>query len=131
KLQRAIAAITIQDVSFGKFSCELLNDFDPRFDERANSLSYQTRVNVAGFEVIETRYETDGEVEISGALEEEEAEYTLRVSVSLGLRLGEKGKLSRSDADPEAVAIIESTMFAYYDIHDQSILQDSDAIDEF
>jgi preprotein translocase subunit SecB len=130
KLQKAIAAISIKDVSFESFSSTLLNEFDPQFDSRADSLAYQTRVNVAGFEVIETRYETDND-NSSNTEDNPEPEYALRVSVSLGIRLGEAGKLTRNNTDPAAVALIESKMLAYYDINDNNIIEDQDAIEEF
>lgn len=130
KLQRAIAAISIKDVSFESFSSTLLNDFDPQFDNRADSLAYQTRVNIAGFDVIETRYEADNE-DASNIEIKAEPEYALRVSVSLGIRLGEAGKLTRHNTDPAAVALIESTMLAHYEINDNNIIEDQDAIEEF
>src|SRR5690606_962287 len=105
------------------------NNFDPRFDDRSELLSYQTRVNVIGFEVIETRYQ--GNNEDASAELETPIDYTLRVSVSLGMRLGEKGKLSQAETDPQALAIIEGTMAAYYDIHDKAIIEDTVAIEDF
>lgn len=127
-LQKTQAALQIKDVRFDSYSCELLNDFDPMFDDRVDELTYQTRMQMSQFELIRVDY-FDSEDEQKA--ESKVTEFTLKVTVDLGVRLGEKGTLSRDKEEPDVLVLIQGKMSAYYSVLDNSIVEREDALEEF
>ena len=123
-------AFLINDVSFVSFSCELLNGFDPAFDDRADNLSYQTRVNLDGYEIIREDY-FNSEEDLNDGDANGTSVYTLKVTIELGVRFGAKGTLSRKPDDPEVLALVTGTIAAYYKAADESVITDENSINYF
>lgn len=112
ELQRAIDALSIEDVSIRTSAASLVDGFDPKFAPEIDTLRAELSHFVKGFEVVEV--DRNGEA----------AELLLRVLVEL--RVGWMPDDSRSEDDaeespqdnelPNPVAFIEALMVADYSI---------------
>lgn len=113
-LQRAIEALTIEDVSIRSSIARLDEEYEPRFDPQADDLQVEIKQQVAGFQVIRIIGEGMAERQV------------LRVLVGLGVRW--RRSADDPDVEDEAeddvahdgssaageVALVEAVMVADY-----------------
>lgn len=112
ELQRAIEALSIEDVSIRTSAASLVDGYDPKFDPEIDSLRAELSHLVKGFEVVEVGQ--NGEA----------AALMLRVLVELGVRWRPHGGHSEGDAEeprenPDSqthVAFVEALMVADYSV---------------
>lgn len=112
ELQRAIDALSIEDVSIRTAAASLLDGYDPKFDPEIGTLRAELSHSVKGFEVVEVDRNGDS------------SELFLRVLVELTVRWKPDCGHSEGDAEeprekPESsthVAFIEALMVADYSI---------------
>lgn len=117
-LQRAISSLKFVDVFINDSTSKLAEGFDPKFDTRSETLTYQTKNLVTSSAVIE-----GGSGDESFSL--------FRVTSELGVRIFCKDEVQADTNEPNVLAVIEATMHADYDISDSSITEDQEALDEF
>lgn len=117
-LQRAIASLKFVDIFINESTSKLADGFDPKFDVRSESLTFQTKNLVTASAVIEGGSEDDSFL-------------LFRVTSELGIRVFCKDDDISEGDDPDVLAMIEATMHADYDISDRSITEDQQALDEF
>lgn len=112
ELQRAIDALSIDDVSIRTSAASLIDGYDPKFDPETDTLRVELSHLVKGFEVLEIG--RNGEA----------TELFLRVLVELSVRWRPDGDHSGDDAEdsaevpesPNPVAFVEALMVADYSI---------------
>lgn len=115
-IERAVAALTIDDVSIIDAKSHLLEKFEPKYDSRIISIAYQIKNFVSGFEILDIG-------------EGSETYSLLKVNIELGARIGHTEQIENED--PEILALIEATFSAYYVIKDENIIEDIEALNEF
>lgn len=117
-LAKAIAGLKIVDVFLNSSNSSLADLFDPKYDDRSNSLSYQTKSLVTGSEILEVSNGGDPKL-------------VFRVRSELGVRMACKDEFEKTDSEPDVLAIVEGVMFADYEITDQSLVEETEALEVF
>ncbi|SIR95246.1 hypothetical protein [Pseudomonas putida] len=116
-LDRAIAALRLSDVFLSASATHLNQEFDPKYDERSERLSFQIK-----------NYVTESAV-IEGESEDGEFLRIFRVKSELGVRFICQDE--KDSAEPEVLAFVEGTMEADYEITETNIIGDQEALDTF
>lgn len=115
-LRRAISSLQIEDIVIVGSRSSLLEDFEPKYDGRVASLSYQTKNIISGSQILQVG---------------EGGELLFRVLNELGVRISSTEEIELDEDDPEILATVEAEIAAYYRIVDESILDDQEALDMF
>ena len=110
ELQRAINALSIEDVSIRTSAASLVDGYDPRFDPDIGNLRAELSHLVKGFEVVEVGRNGNG------------AKLFLRVLVGFGVRWRRVDGQSEDEDEepgetpelPDPVAFVEALMVADY-----------------
>ena len=111
RLQSAIDALSIEDVSFRSISSSLAEGFEPKFDADVEELQVDVKHLVRGYEVVEVRHHAD-----------DKGQQLFRVLVDLGVRWSrpiEAGETADeadegSNSAPDQLASIEALAVAEY-----------------